>query len=176
MGVTTPLIMVITGNGKGKTTSAFGQVLRATGHGFRSLVVQFVKSGFPYGEVTASRHLPGVEVRSMGLGYVDGPHAREIPRSEHREAALEALAYCRERAGDVDFLVMDEVNFALSKDLITEEEILSFLDERPAGLTVILTGRGAPAYLIDRADLVSEVREVKHPYRKGILAQKGIES
>ena len=88
MGVKHPLVMVITGNGKGKTTSAFGQVLRAAGHGFRSLVVQFVKSAFPYGEVTASQHLPGVEVRSMGLGYVDGPHAKKVPLSEHRKAAL----------------------------------------------------------------------------------------
>jgi len=171
-----PLVMVITGNGKGKTTSAFGQVLRAVGRGWRCLVVQFVKAEQTYGEVEAARTLAGVEVHSMGLGFL-GDHGRKLPLAEHRRAALEALAFSREKTteGDFDLLVLDEVNFALSQDLLGQKEILAFLRDRHPNLTVILTGRGAPAYLIEAADLVSEVREIKHPYTQGIKAQKGIE-
>jgi cob(I)alamin adenosyltransferase len=167
--------MVLTGDGKGKTTSAFGQVLRACGQGLRCLVVQFIKSPKKYGEVTAVKCLQGVEVRTMGIGFV-GDHGQRS-EEEHRKAALEALEYCTQRAreGGLDLLVLDEVNFALSTGLILEREILGFLDGRPEGLTVILTGRGAPGYIVDRADLVTEMEEIKHPYNSGIKAQRGIE-
>lgn len=171
-----PLVLVLTGPGKGKTTSAFGQVLRAWGRGWRCLVVQFIKAGRPYGEVTAARRLPGVEVHSLGLGFVGAPGGGP-DREEHRRAAREALSFCRERTADGswDLLVMDEVNVALSEGLLAREEMLGFLDDRPAGLTVVLTGRGAPPWLREAADLVSDIRDEKHPFDKGVPAQKGIE-
>jgi cob(I)alamin adenosyltransferase len=177
MKIRKPLVLVLTGDGKGKTTSAFGQALRARGHGMRTLIVQFVKAPRKYGEVLAAENIDGIDVHSMGRGFI-GEHGGDVPQEEHRSAAREALRFCREKTAgeDYDLLVLDEVNFALSAGLLTQEEILDFLDETAGRLTVILTGRGAPDYLIDRADLVSEIREVKHPYAAGLEAQKGIES
>ncbi|MHC5081689.1 MAG: cob(I)yrinic acid a,c-diamide adenosyltransferase [Planctomycetota bacterium] len=167
------LVMVFTGDGKGKTTAAFGAALRALGAGWKVHVVQFVKSPRPYGEVVAAERLiPDLTVVSAGIGFVregKGPSPEE-----HRAAALEALALCRE-ARDAQLLILDEVNFALSKGLLGTEEVLTFIEKRPAGQTVILTGRGAPEAIVQRADLVTEMVEVKHPFAKGVQARKGIE-
>ncbi|MCU0722757.1 MAG: cob(I)yrinic acid a,c-diamide adenosyltransferase [Planctomycetes bacterium] len=167
------LVMVFTGDGKGKSTAAFGAALRAVGAGWKVLVVQFVKAPLAYGEVVAAGRLaPDLRVVSAGKGFVregSGPTLEE-----HAAAAREALDLCR-AAGDADLLVMDEACFAVSKGLIAAEEVLRFLDGRPPAMTVILTGRGAPREILDRADLVTEMREIKHPYRAGVKARKGIE-
>lgn len=167
------LVLVYTGDGKGKTTAAFGSALRALGAGWKVRIVQFVKAPVKYSEVVAAERLaPDLTVVSAGRGFVreDGGPSLE----EHRSAAREALELCRE-AREADLLVLDEVNFALARELVAEDDVLRFLDERPPGQTVILTGRGAPESIRDRADLVTEMREVKHPYQKGIRARKGIE-
>ncbi len=174
---TGPLVMVLTGDGKGKSTSAFGQVLRASGHGLKSLVVQFVKSPQRYGEVKALEKIPGVEIHTMGKGFVGAPGKQGIDMKEHVKAAAGALAFAKRKAGSggFDLIVLDEINFALSKELLSEPEIMEFLDGLQGPIAVILTGRGAPDYLLDRADLVTEMVEIKHHYSKGIKAKKGIE-
>jgi cob(I)alamin adenosyltransferase len=167
------IVMVFTGEGKGKSTAAFGAALRAVGAGWKVLVVQFVKAPLATGEVVAAARLaPELRVVSAGKGFVregTGPSLEE-----HARAARDALDLCR-NAGDADLVVLDEVNFALSKGLVGVAEVLRFLDERPPRMTVILTGRGAPKELLERADLVTEMREVKHPFRQGAKARKGIE-
>jgi len=172
-----PLVIVLTGNGKGKSTSAFGQVLRASGHGMKALVVQFVKSPGEYGEIAALRRVPGAEVHTLGIGFVGGPHGGGASKEEHRKAALAALNLARERAssGGFHLVVLDEANFALSAGLLEKEEVLGFLDGLEGPIAVVLTGRGAPAWLADRADTVTEMLEVKHHYAAGIKAKKGIE-
>ncbi len=172
-----PLVIVLTGNGKGKSTSAFGQVLRASGHGMKALVVQFVKSPGEYGEIASLRRIPGAEVHTMGIGFVGGPRGGGPSKEEHRKAALEALGLARERAasGGFDLVVLDEANFALSMGLLERDEVLDFLDGLNGPLAVVLTGRGAPGWLSDRADTVTEMLEVKHHYAAGVKARKGIE-
>ncbi len=167
------LIMVFTGAGKGKTTAAFGAALRAVGAGWTVRIVQFVKAPLSYGEVEAARRLaPALEVVSAGRGFIRDD--RGPSPEEHRQAAREALALCRE-AREADLLVMDEVHIALHEHVIDLEDIIAFLDERPPGQTVILTGRNAHPALIEKADLVTEMREIKHPYQQGIKARKGVE-
>jgi len=167
------LVLVYTGDGKGKTTAAFGSALRALGAGWKVRIVQFVKAPMKYSEVVAAEALgPDFTVVSAGRGFVREDSGPTL--EEHRAAAREAMDLCRE-ARDAQLLVMDEINFALSKDLVEENEVLDFLDRRPPGQTVILTGRQAPESIRKRADLVTEMREIKHPYQKGIPARKGIE-
>lgn len=171
------LVIVLTGNGKGKSTSAFGQVIRASGHGMKALVVQFVKSPGRYGEIAALKRIPGVEVRTMGLGFIGGPGRKGPSKEEHRKAALEALGFAAEKAesGGFDLVVLDEAVFAVSAGLIEKDEILGFLDGIEGALAVVLTGRGAPGWLADRADTVTEMVEVKHHFAKGVKARKGVE-
>lgn len=167
------LVMVFTGDGKGKTTAALGAALRAVGAGWRVAVVQFVKAPLSYAEtVAASRLAPELTFVSAGRGFL--PAGKDADLTEHAAAAREALDLCRHQR-DADLLVLDEVNFALARNLLSLEEVFAFLDGRPPAQTVILTGRGAPEPLVDRADLVTEMREVRHPYARGVAARKGIE-
>jgi cob(I)alamin adenosyltransferase len=171
------LIIVYTGDGKGKTTAALGMALRAIGRGWNVLMVQFMKGTWRYGELDAAKQLaPQFEIVPMGKGFykiLDDHYTEE----QHRQAALAALEFAREKmlSGAYDLLILDEANNALSTGLLPLEAVLQFLDAKPSDFHIVLTGRGAPQALIDRADLVTEMREVKHPYQKGILAQKGID-
>ncbi len=170
-------IIVYTGDGKGKTTAALGVALRAIGHGWRVLMVQFVKGTWHYGELDAAKRLaPDLEIVPMGKGFCKIFNDR-LPEAEHRAAASAALQFARERmlSGQYDLLILDEVNIALKLGLLSLEAVMELLDAKPADLDIVLTGRGAPPELIERADLVTEMREIKHPYQKGILAQKGID-
>lgn len=170
------LVMVFTGDGKGKTTAALGMGLRAWGHGMRVLVLQFLKSpSWPTGEREAVRHLEGFEIRPLGLGFVRGKSEEEL--RPHREAAGKALAVAREAlaAGKWDLVVLDEVFAAINLGLLTEEAVHALLDARSPAVHLVLTGRGAPERIIARADLVTEMREVKHHYARGVGAQRGIE-
>jgi len=170
------LVMVFTGDGKGKTTAALGLGLRAWGQGMRVLVLQFVKSpSRPAGEHEAVRRLEGFEIRPMGLGFVRGRGEDEL--RPHREAARRALAAAREavEGGEWDLVVLDEIFTALGLGLLAEEDLHAVLDARPPSLHLALTGRGAPETVVARADLVTEMREIKHHYARGIEAQKGIE-
>jgi cob(I)alamin adenosyltransferase len=176
------LVIVYTGNGKGKTTASLGIVLRALGHGWRVLVIQFFKGDWPvvFGEVEMGKRLaPQLEVLQLGKGFVK--HMGDAkPFEEHRAAAREALSTAKERiaSGAYDLIVLDEIVYAIDYagvQLVTLEEVLTLLDARPPALHLVLTGRNAPQALIDRADLVTEMREIKHPWQRKIPAQLGID-
>lgn len=171
------LVIVYTGNGKGKTTAALGMALRAIGRGWRVLMVQFMKGTWHYAEIDSAQRLaPDFEIVPMGKGFfkILDDHFTE---EEHRQAARAALQFSRDKmlSGDYDLLILDEINTAVSTGLLALQEVMQFLDARPSDFNVVLTGRGAPPELIDRADLVTEMVEIKHPYQKGIFAQKGID-
>lgn len=169
------MIQVYTGDGKGKTTAALGLAMRAVGHGLRVMIIQFLKGGGPYGELRTAEYLsPLLTIKEMGRGcFVD----RKTPQPEDIKACRHALMLAKEAicSKEFDLVVLDEVNVAIDLGLVSTQDILELLAARPAGVEVVLTGRHAPPELIERADLVTEMREVKHYYRKGILARKGIE-
>ncbi len=167
------LLMVFTGDGKGKTTAALGTALRAWGHGMRVCVIQFIKAR-ETGEIRAARRLDGFEIIPMGRGFVGN---RGRPGKEHVEAARKALEKVREKmaSGQYQLIILDEVNNALSLGLVRSKELMDLLRERPDDLHMILTGRGAPPEILEMADLVTEMRDVKHPYQEGIGAQEGID-
>jgi len=167
------VLLVITGNGKGKTTSAFGTALRALGHGFKVAVVQFMK-GRIYGELEVLRDRLGVDVFQFGRNaFVDpkNPDPRDL------ELARQGLDKAWEivRAGQHDLLILDEIIYVASYGLIPEPEVLALARARPRWMDLILTGRGASAELTELADTVSEVREIKHHYKKGIESRAGME-
>ena len=168
------LVQVYTGDGKGKTTAALGLALRAAGHGMRTYVGQFLK-GRDYGELESVKRLsPAITIEQYGLN--DWVHVDRIT-PEQRQATQDGLARAREAllGGQYDIVVLDEANVALFFGLLTEEEVLAFIDSRPPHVELILTGRRAPQSILDRADLVTEMREVRHPYQQGIPARRGIE-
>lgn len=169
------LVMVNTGDGKGKTTAAFGMVLRAVGHGKRVLVVQFMKGDPDYGEVRATRAcLPQVKLVQAGLPtfvHKGNPSVEDLRLAAHGWAEAKAVL----ASGEYDLVVLDELNIAMDYGLIPLGEVLSALEERHDGVDVIVTGRYAPQALLDVADTVSEVMEVKHHYRRGHEAREGIE-
>lgn len=171
------MIIVLTGNGKGKTTSALGQAVRAAGDMRRTLMVQFIKGPWRSGEDDAQMLLrPYVKIVKKGLGFV-GILGDTLPKSEHARAAQDALAYAREEmlSGKWDMLILDEVSNAVHLELIVLSDVLTFIDDLPEGMDLILTGRDARPELTERADIVSEVHDVKHPYHEGEDGQKGIE-
>jgi cob(I)alamin adenosyltransferase len=170
------LVVVLTGDGKGKTTGALGMALRACGHGIRVAFLQFIKSSRMYGEGVSVKGIPGLEFEVLGAGYV-GIEGDTKPRAEHAKAAMAALSVARDRAfsGRYGMIVLDEINVALSLGLIPVSEVISFIDDRPRGLHLVLTGRGAPEEVIEKADLVTDMKAVKHPFFKGAPARQGIE-
>lgn len=173
----TGLIVVNTGNGKGKTTAALGICVRAAGYDMKVAIVQFVKGSWHYGELDGIKKLaPNVEMYTLGKGFV-GIIDDNLPRSEHEKAAEETLKKAEELmlSGKYDILILDELNVAVSIGLLDIDDVLRFLDKKPELLDIVITGREADQKLIDRADLVTEMKEIKHPYQKGILAQKGID-
>ncbi|MDO4732490.1 MAG: cob(I)yrinic acid a,c-diamide adenosyltransferase [Bacillota bacterium] len=169
------LIQIYTGNGKGKTTAAFGLALRASGSGLRTAIVQFMKKGEWYSEIVAIAHLPLVEIFSYGGSKF--LKKGTPPDEENLQLARDAVAKARElmTAGEVDILILDELNNAVFFDLLTEEEALCLFREKPAHMELVVTGRNATEAMMEAADLVTEMREIKHPYQKGIQGRKGIE-
>ncbi len=170
------LIMVVTGNGKGKTTSAFGQALRAAGHGVRVLIVQFMKGSETYGEVQAVRRYLGdlVTVEQHGRQqFVD----KANPLPEDVELARRGLERAREALFGSEFglVILDEINVALDFGLVRWEDVEAVLAGRHPAVDVMLTGRYAPPQLVQMADLVSEVLDIKHHYAEGVPARAGIE-
>jgi cob(I)alamin adenosyltransferase len=167
------VLLVVTGTGKGKTTSAFGTALRALGHGFKVAVVQFMK-GRIYGELIVLRDRLGVDVYQFGRNaFVDpkNPDPRDL------ELARQGLDKAWEivRAGQHDLLILDEIIYVASYGLLPQSELLELARARPRWMDLILTGRGASAELIEFADTVSEVKEIKHHYKKGIESRAGME-
>lgn len=171
------LVVVLTGNGKGKTSSALGMVLRACGHGLRSCIIQFMKGDLYAGEWDGVKKLGDlVELHHTGKGFC-GIQGNPYPYEEHRANAQDAIDLVREKmtSGQFDLLVLDEINNALHLKLVDLEQVLDLLDNKPPLLHMVLTGRDAHPEVIERADTVSEVREIKHAYRKDIEPQPGID-
>lgn len=171
------LVVVITGNGKGKTTGAMGMVLRAAGHGLRTCIVQFMKGDLYSGEWDGVKLLGGlVELHATGKGFC-GIRGNPYSREEHRANAQAGLALAREKmlSGQYDIVVLDEINNAVKLRLVDLDQLLALLEERPQKLHLVLTGRNAADEVIERADTVSEVNEIKHAYRKEIEPQPGID-
>lgn len=167
------LAIVNTGNGKGKSTSAFGVAIRAAGHGMKVHIVQFIKGSRDYGELVALERFPEITVERAGEGFTWEVRSDERQKELATWGMKQAMAAVD--AGDLDVLILDEVNIALSKGFYATDDLIRFLDERPPELHVICTGRYAPDALIERADLVTEMALIKHPFEKGIRAQPGVE-
>ncbi|MGE5154092.1 MAG: cob(I)yrinic acid a,c-diamide adenosyltransferase [Bdellovibrio bacteriovorus] len=167
------VLVVNTGNGKGKSSSAFGMVARALGHGMRVAVVQFIKGSFATGEEAFFRRQPGLEYHVMGEGFTWETQDAE----RDRRAALAAwdLAAGLLLNPEIQLVVLDELNIALKLGLVPLDGVLAALQARPAHQHVVITGRGAPKELIEIADTVTEMRPLKHAFDAGIQAQKGIE-
>jgi len=170
-----PRILLFTGNGKGKTSAALGMVLRASGHGLKSLIVQFIKAAGETGELGACRHLPGVEIIQAGLGFI--PDETNPSFAAHQQAAREGLnkATAAIADGNYDLIVMDEICLAVKKNLLTEKAVIESLQKAGPGVVVVMTGRQAPEGLISLADTVTEMTMIKHGYGEGWPAQKGVE-
>jgi len=170
------MIIVFTGNGKGKTTASLGQAMRVLGRGKKALMIQFIKGPWKSGEDNFAKEfgIPSerFEIRKMGLGFV-GILGDKLPREEHEKAAQKSLAMFREelQSGTWDLLIMDEVNVAISLNLVSVQDVLGALRDVKDEQFVLCTGREAPQELIDRADLVTEMREIKHPFNDQKLAK-----
>jgi cob(I)alamin adenosyltransferase len=167
------LVHVYTGMGKGKTTASLGLAFRAAGRGLNVLMIQFLKPPENYGEHLAAGHFENLTIIPMGLDHMVG----RVPKAEDIRIAKETLAEARDLiySEKYDLVILDECNVAVSWGLINSKDVIDMLKERPANIEIVLTGRGAPKELIDYADLVTEMKMVKHPFDKGIKARKGIE-
>jgi cob(I)alamin adenosyltransferase len=168
------LVQVYTGNGKGKTSASFGLALRAVGRGLKVYVIQFIKGGFDYGELYVVDKLPGLTLEAFGRGKFV---SEEKPDMVDIDLARQALAKAQEimKGGDVDVLILDEINVAVNLRLIEIKEVLELIRKKPEHMELVLTGRKAPVEIVQAADLVTEMIEIKHPYNSGFKARKGIE-
>ncbi len=171
------LLIVYTGDGKGKTTASLGMCVRAIGYDWRICLIQFVKGSWKYGELKGLKRLePNVELHVIGEGFVgivDDDKSFEV----HRRAAQKGVQLAIEKmtSGQYQLVILDELNVARSLGLVTQEELEQIVGARSEKLNLVITGRGATDWLTERADLVTEMKEIKHPYKKGILAQKGVD-
>ena len=173
------LVLVFTGNGKGKSTAAFGLVLRSVGNRLPVKVIQFIKGGWKTGEREAiRRHLPMVGIEVGGRGFtIDRLRDPKIPMDEHHLAAQAAWQMAKDAVSEnsARVLVLDEILGSITAGLVDESEVVELIRSKPQEMHLVLTGRGATAAIIDCADLVTEMREIKHHFKAGIPAQRGIE-
>lgn len=169
------LIIVHTGNGKGKTTAALGTAFRAMGYGWKTLVIQWIKGNRLYGELNMAEKLKDlIEIIPMGEGFT----WETQDRKRDTEVANKAWEFCKEKilSGKYQIVILDEINNAIDYGYLDVKEVVSFLKEKkPPDLHIFLTGRNAKPEIVEIADLVTEMREIKHPFQQGIPAQKGIE-
>jgi len=171
------LLIVYTGNGKGKTTAALGMCVRAVGYDWKVSIIQFVKGSWKYGELKGIKKLePNVELMTVGEGFV-GIVDDNKEFKEHVKAAKEGITAAIEKIKSEKFniVILDELNVAYELGLVNQEDIESVLKANPPKQHLVITGRDAPDWLIDKADLVTEMKEIKHPYQQGIMAQKGVD-
>ena len=170
------LILINTGPGKGKTTAAMGTALRAVGNGMKVLMLQFLKGSWHYGELDAVEAFgPNFILKQMGRGFVKVGGAETDPEDLRLVEAAWAEAQQAIASGDWDMVILDEINYAIGYGMLDPAVVAKALRERPEMVHVILTGRNAHPLLVELADTVTEMREVKHAYQRGILAQRGIE-
>jgi cob(I)alamin adenosyltransferase len=174
------LLLINTGPGKGKTTAALGTAFRAAGNGMRVLVLQFLKGSWHYGELDAAEALSTAAgftyiIRPLGRGFVKIGGAEADPEDLRLVEAAWDEAAAAILSGDWDLIVLDEINYAIGYKMLDPEKVAAVLRRRPEMLHIILTGRNAHPTLVELADTVTEMREIKHAYQKGILAQRGIE-
>ena len=168
------LVQVYTGDGKGKTSAAFGLALRAVGRGLKVYVIQFIKGGFDYGELYVVERLPNFKLKAFGRGKF----VTDVPPTENDvKLAKEAFELARKvvNCGDYDVVVLDEINIALHLKLVGIEEVIDLIRSKPKHVELVLTGRYVPPEIVKLADLVTEMKEIKHPFTKGVSPRKGIE-
>ncbi|MDH3327826.1 MAG: cob(I)yrinic acid a,c-diamide adenosyltransferase [Desulfobulbaceae bacterium] len=168
------LLILFTGNGKGKTTSALGQAFRAIGHGFKVCMIQFIKGNWKYGELDTAKQFAGLmDVHVMGRGFTWASEDMDKDIAAAREGWDLAKQIISE--GKHRLVILDELTYLITYKMIDEQDVLDTLKARPGNMHVVVTGRGASEKLIQAADLVTEMVDVKHPYENGVKAQKGIE-
>lgn len=169
-------VQVYTGNGKGKSTAAIGQAVRAAGFGLRTYIAQFMKE-YPYSELKSLEHLKEFITVEQFAGD-DFVYKKELPSKVELDKAKRGLAIAKQKmlSGKYHIIVLDEVCVSIYFGLFTDEEVLTFIKMKPEKVEIILTGRYCPDKIIEKADLVTEMKELKHYYQEGVKARKGIES
>lgn len=171
------LVIVYTGKGKGKTTAALGMALRAIGYDYKVCMIQFIKGSWHYGEMTSSKRLePEFELTAVGKGFV-GIMDDKSPIEDHKKIADEALAIAQEKitSEKYNIVILDEINYAVNLGLVEIDDVLKLIQTKPANVNLVLTGNHVKDEIIELADLVTEMREIKHPFKSGIRAKKGID-
>lgn len=169
-------IQIYTGNGKGKTTAAIGQSVRAAGYGLKTYIAQFMKN-YPYNELNSLAHLKEWITIEQFCGD-DFVYRKELPDKNEIDKARRGLAKAKSKmlSGKYDIIILDEICVSIYFGLFNDEEVLTFIKQKPENVEIILTGRYCPDKLLERADLVTEMKEIKHYYQDGVLSRKGIES
>lgn len=171
------LIVVYTGKGKGKTTAALGMALRAVGHNYKICMIQFIKGSWHYGEMSSSKRLePEFELTAIGKGFI-GILDDKTPKETHQKIADEAIKISGEKilSEKYDIVILDEINYAVNLGLVEVTKVLDLIKIKPKKVTLVLTGNHVRQEIVDVADLVTEMREIKHPFQKGIRAKKGVD-
>ena len=171
------LTIVYTGKGKGKTTAALGLALRATGYDKKICMIQFIKGSWHYGEMDSTKRLePGFEMVAVGKGFV-GIIDDKSPKEDHEKVAKEAIRISNDKiqSGKYDIVILDEISYAVNLNLISVDDVLKLIKLKPDDIDLVLTGNYAKEEVIEIADLVTEMKEIKHPFQKGIKAKKGID-
>ncbi len=171
------LIIVYTGKGKGKTTAALGMALRAIGYDYKVCMIQFIKGSWHYGEMTSSKRLePEFELTAVGKGFV-GIMDDKSPIEDHKKVADEALAIAKQKitSEKYDIVILDEINYAVNLGLVKIDDVLKLIQTKPTNVNLVLTGNHVRDEIIGLADLVTEMREIKHPFKSGMRAKKGID-
>lgn len=171
------LTIVYTGKGKGKTTAALGIALRAAGYKKKICMIQFIKGSWHYGEMDSSKKLePEFEIIAVGKGFV-GIIDDKSSKEDHKKIAKEAVKISNEKihSGNYDIIILDEINYAVNLELISVDDVLNLIKSKPPEMDLVLTGNYAKDEIIEVSDLVTEMREIKHPFQRGIKAKKGID-
>lgn len=171
------LIVIYTGKGKGKTTAALGMALRAIGHNYKICMIQFIKGSWHYGEMSSSKRLePEFELTAVGKGFV-GILDDKTPKEVHQKIAKEAIEIAKEKitSEKYDIVILDEINYAVNLGLVDVKNVLDLIKIKPQKVTLVLTGNHVKQEVVDAADLVTEMKEIKHPFQRGIRAKKGVD-
>ncbi|MDE1829707.1 MAG: cob(I)yrinic acid a,c-diamide adenosyltransferase [Thaumarchaeota archaeon] len=171
------LVIVYTGKGKGKTTAALGMALRAIGYDHKVCMIQFIKGSWHYGEMTSSKRLePEFELTAVGKGFV-GIMDDKSPIEDHKKIASEALVIAKEKISSQKYniVILDEINYAVNLGLVSVDDVIKLIQSKPENVNLVLTGNHVKDEIVELADLVTEMKEVKHPFKSGIRAKKGID-